>query len=58
MCYHAYKLATLFHTYYEKCRVITSDEEKTMENLNLIKAIKITLYNALNLIGVIPDERM
>ena len=55
---YVYKLATLFHTYYEKCRVITSDEEKTMENLNLIKAIKITLYNALNLIGVIPDERM
>ncbi len=55
---YVYELASLFHTYYEKCRVISEDEHKTMENLNLIKAVKITLYNALNLIGVIPDERM
>lgn len=55
---YVYELASSFHTYYEKCRIISDDEEKTIENLNLIKSIKITLYNALNLIGVIPDERM
>ncbi len=55
---YVYELASLFHTYYEKCRVISEDEQKTIENLNLIKAVKITLYNALNLIGVVPDERM
>lgn len=55
---YVYELASLFHTYYEKCRIISDDEKKTLENLNLIKSVQITLYNALNLIGVIPDERM
>lgn len=55
---YVYELASLFHTYYEKCRIVSEDERKTMENLNLIKSIQITLYNALDLIGVVPDERM
>ena len=55
---YVYELASLFHTYYEKTRIISDDETQTIENLNLIKSVKITLYNALNLIGVIPDERM
>ena len=55
---YVYELASLFHTYYEKCRIVCEDEKKTMENLNLIKSVQITLNNALNLIGVVPDERM
>lgn len=55
---YVYELASLFHTYYEKCRIISEDEQKTLENLNLIKSVQITLSNALNLIGVEPDERM
>lgn len=55
---YVYELASLFHTYYEKCRVVTDDEKSTLENLNLIKSVQITLKNALNLIGVEPDERM
>jgi len=55
---YVYELASLFHAYYEKCRVVSDDEKKTKENLNLIKSVQITLYNALNLIGVVPEERM
>lgn len=55
---YVYELASLFHTFYEKQRIITDNEEETNENLNLITAIKITLFNALNLIGVVPEERM
>ena len=33
-------------------------ENKTAENMNLIKAVKITIKNALNLIGVEPPEKM
>lgn len=55
---YVYELASLFHTFYEKHRIITDNEKETNENLNLILAIKITLFNALNLIGVVPDERM
>ena len=55
---YVYELASLFHTYYEKCRIVSDDEKKTMEHLNLIKCVQITIYNALNLIGVVPSERM
>ena len=55
---YVYELASLFHTFYEKNRIICENKEETNENLNLIKAVQITIYNALNLIGVIPEERM
>ena len=55
---YVYDLATLFHLYYAKNRILTNDEQATKENINLIKAVKITLYNGLNLIGVIPPEKM
>ena len=55
---YVYELASLFHAYYEKCRVISEDAIKTNQNLNLLKSVQITLRNALNLIGVIPEERM
>ena len=55
---YVYELASLFHTYYEKNRIICENEDETIENLNLIKSVQITIYNALNLIGVIPEERM
>lgn len=55
---YVYELASLFHTYYETCRIVSDDENKTTDNLNLIKSVKITIFNALILIGVIPEERM
>ena len=55
---YVYELASFFHTFYEKCRIISGDEKETIEKLNLIKSVKITLKNALNLIGVVPEERM
>ena len=55
---YVYELASLFHTYYENCRVINDDDEMTSQNLNLLKCVQITLRNALDLIGVIPEERM
>ena len=55
---YVYELANLFHTFYSKYRIIVPDKQKTQENLNMINAIKITINNALNLIGVEPPERM
>ncbi len=55
---YSYELATLFHNYYETNKIISDDEQNTEENINLISAVKYTLYNALNLIGVEPKERM
>lgn len=55
---YVYELASLFHLYYAKKRVLTDDEEETLENINLIKCVKQTIFNALNLIGVVPPEQM
>ena len=55
---YCYELANLFHIYYSKHRILTENEMETAENLNLITAVKITLGNALSLIGVIPPEKM
>jgi len=55
---YVYELASLFHLYYAKKRILTDNEEETLENINLIKCVKQTIFNALDLIGVIPPEKM
>ena len=55
---YVYELASLFHSYYAKDKIITDNEEETQEKIMLIKAIKIVLNNALDLIGIIPREQM
>ena len=55
---YVYELATLFHSYYAKEKIITENKEETKEKTILIKAIKIVLNNALDLIGIIPREQM
>lgn len=55
---YTYELASLFHSYYSKEKIITEDTEETKEKIMLIHAIKIVLNNALDLIGIIPREQM
>ena len=55
---YVYELANLFHLFYSKNRIITEDKEVTNENIIIIKCVKQTIWNALDLIGVIPPERM
>lgn len=55
---YVYELASIFHNYYANKRVITSDKEETLENINVVRCVKQTIYNALDLIGVIPPEKM
>ena len=55
---YVYELATLFHSYYAKEKIITDNIEETEEKLALIKAIKIVLNTSLDLIGIIPREEM
>ena len=59
LCNYAYRLASLFHSYYNECKVIDeTNSELTTERLALVKAIKITLENALNLLGIEVKEDM
>lgn len=53
------KLAQLFHSFYNECHVIDSENvELSAQRLALVKATKITLKNALDLIGVSAPEKM
>lgn len=55
---YVYDLATLFHSYYSHEKIVSDDIKYTNERLNLIKTVKITINNALNLIGVKALEKM
>lgn len=55
---YVYSLASSFHYLYNDYRFVDENNELTNENLNLLLAIKITMYNALSLIGVVPPEKM
>ncbi len=51
-------LAAQFHKFYNAEKVLTDDIEKTKAHLALIEAARITLRNALKLIGVSAPESM
>ena len=55
---YVYDFATLFHTFYAHEHVLTDDEVKTEEYINLIKAVSIVIKKALELIGVQVYEKM
>jgi arginyl-tRNA synthetase len=55
---YVYELATLFHSYYAHEKIVSDDTIYTSERINLIKTVKITIKNALNLIGVEALEKM
>lgn len=52
------ELAGVFHSYYNKNKVISDDEKLTRARLFLIKTIRIVLQNALNILGVNAPDRM
>ena len=52
------EVARSFHSFYSIHRVITENLNLTMARLALIKAIRITIRNALNLLGVDAPEKM
>lgn len=57
--HYALDLARKLHSFYEVCRVLGNEDEKTDESrLALVMAAKQTLSNALNLIGVSTPEKM
>ena len=51
-------LATLFHQFYTRHRVISEDKELTSARLLLIKAVKIALKDTLNLLGITAPQKM
>lgn len=59
MCNYIQKLASYFHSFYNACKVIDANNEAlSAQRIALLKATKITLKNALYLIGVDAIEKM
>ncbi|GAG69488.1 unnamed protein product, partial [marine sediment metagenome] len=56
--FYAIGLADRFHNFYEKCRVISKDNQKQQARLALISACQIVLKNCLALMGISAPEKM
>jgi len=59
LTFYAHDLAAVFHAFYRDCRVIAPEEpERTQARLMLARAARLTLAQALGLLGVTAPERM
>jgi arginyl-tRNA synthetase len=56
---YIFELASTFHSFYNAEKVLDSDNpEKTKARVALVKAVQLTMKNALSLIGVSAPEKM
>jgi arginyl-tRNA synthetase len=58
LTYYAQDLATVFHSFYKQCRVVTEDEPLTKARLKLVEASQIVLAKTLHLMGITAPEKM
>lgn len=56
--YYLHELVSLFHSYYNKNRILGDDPELTRARLHLAEAIRIVIRNALDLLGVSAPDKM
>ncbi|OGP67330.1 MAG: arginine--tRNA ligase [Deltaproteobacteria bacterium RBG_16_44_11] len=52
------ELAGIFHSYYNKNKVISDNDALTAARLFLVKMVRLILQNALNILGVKAPEKM
>jgi arginyl-tRNA synthetase len=56
--YYAQDLATIFHSFYKQCRVVSKNKELTCARLKLVEAAQIILARTLHLMGMTAPENM
>jgi arginyl-tRNA synthetase len=56
--YYAQDLATVFHSFYKQCRVVSDDDALTKARLKLVQASQIALAKVLHLMGMAAPEMM
>jgi arginyl-tRNA synthetase len=56
--YYLVDVATIFHNFYQKHRVVTDDQELTLARLALVRGARQVIANGLNLIGVSAPRQM
>ncbi|HEX74192.1 MAG TPA: arginine--tRNA ligase [Dehalococcoidia bacterium] len=58
LTYYAQDLATVFHSFYKQCRVISRNEALTKARLKVVEAAKVVLAKTLHLMGMTAPEKM
>jgi len=58
LAYYAQDLATVFHSFYKQCRIVSQDEVLTKARLRLVEAAKLALAKTLHLMGMTAPEKM
>jgi len=58
LAYYAQELATVFHSFYKQCRVVSDDEALSKARLKLVAATRLTLARTLNLMGMTAPDKM
>lgn len=58
LTYYAQDLATYFHSFYKRCRVVSDDSEITKARLKLVASTGIVLAKTLRLMGMSAPEKM
>ena len=58
LAYYAQDVATVFHSFYKQCRVVSQDAELTRARLKLVQSAKIILARTLHLMGMAAPESM
>ncbi len=56
--YYAMNLATVFHSFYKQCRVVSRSQRLTAARLKLVRAAQIVLARTLHLMGMTAPESM
>jgi len=58
LTYYAQDLATVFHSFYKQCRVVSQDQALSKARLKLVKAAQTVLSRTLHLMGMTAPEKM
>lgn len=58
LTHYAQALATAFHQFYTRCRVLDAPEPQALVRLALVRATQVTLRKTLSILGVSAPDRM
>lgn len=58
IAHFVYELASLFHTFYNQCRIVGVEPDLQRARISLVRLVQTNIVHALNLLGVSAPERM
>ena len=58
LTYYSQNLATVFHSFYKQCRVVSKNQAMSSARLKLVKAAQIVLARTLHLMGMTAPDNM